>query len=326
MEIQTFTFFDLETTGLIQGKVMPKITEIALVAVKRESIYNCSKNSLPRILHKLVLPINPQKIIPPRVEDMTKLYNEDVQLLQPFECGIYELIMYFLQRLTPPICFVAHNGNRFDYPIFLWELECINKIFDDRILCIDTWPMFQEFFDKRDAEPKVIQDLLNDEFNDSLSTLDVDVPMRKERTNVLVKTMPTLQAIPSSNDRYTALANNEWHDIKEEYSNVPSPNSRREVNEKTPVNQLIRPQDASSTVIKRFKKNPRKKLNFGYERPFDMKLNSIHNYMFGVNSPQQHSAEADCLAMLRCVTNIAGFFVEWSDNNAIPLVYCKKKV
>lgn len=51
-----------------------------------------------------------------------------MQLLQPFECEIYELIRYFLQCLTPPICFVAHNGNKFDYPIFLWELECINKV------------------------------------------------------------------------------------------------------------------------------------------------------------------------------------------------------
>lgn len=71
MKIQTFVFFDLETTGLIQGKVMPRVTEIALVAVSKESICNSNKNSLPRILHKLVLPVNPQKIIPPKVQHMT---------------------------------------------------------------------------------------------------------------------------------------------------------------------------------------------------------------------------------------------------------------
>lgn len=53
-----------------------------------------------------------------------------MQLLQPFESELYELIMLFLQRLTPPICFAAHNGNRFDYPIFLGELERINKVID----------------------------------------------------------------------------------------------------------------------------------------------------------------------------------------------------
>lgn len=71
MEIQTFIFFDLETTGLIQEKIMPRITEIALVAVTRASICNSNKASLPRVLHKLILPINPQKIIPPNVEYMT---------------------------------------------------------------------------------------------------------------------------------------------------------------------------------------------------------------------------------------------------------------
>lgn len=51
-----------------------------------------------------------------------------MQLLEPFELGIYELLIYFLRRLRPPICFVAHNGNLFDYPILLSELKCINKV------------------------------------------------------------------------------------------------------------------------------------------------------------------------------------------------------
>jgi len=71
MEIQTFVFFDVETTGLIQGRVMPRITEIALIAVSRESICNGNRDSFPRILHKLVLPVNPRKVIPPNVEHLT---------------------------------------------------------------------------------------------------------------------------------------------------------------------------------------------------------------------------------------------------------------
>lgn len=73
--IQTFVFFDLETTGIFEGTVVPKITEIALVAVARESICNITQDSLPRILHKLVLPVNPKKIIPPRVEYITSEFS-----------------------------------------------------------------------------------------------------------------------------------------------------------------------------------------------------------------------------------------------------------
>jgi len=54
-----------------------------------------------------------------------------MQVLQPFKSELYELIIYFLQRLTPPICFAAHNGNKFDYPIFLEELKHINKVIND---------------------------------------------------------------------------------------------------------------------------------------------------------------------------------------------------
>lgn len=53
-----------------------------------------------------------------------------MSLLQPFESGVYELIKLFLHRLTPPICFVAHNGDAFDYPILLSELNCNNKVID----------------------------------------------------------------------------------------------------------------------------------------------------------------------------------------------------
>lgn len=53
-----------------------------------------------------------------------------MQLLQPFEDKLYELIMSFLQRLTSPVCFAAHNGDKFDYPILLGELERINRVID----------------------------------------------------------------------------------------------------------------------------------------------------------------------------------------------------
>lgn len=38
------------------------------------------------------------------------------------------MINSFLDTLMKPICFVAHNGNKFDYPIFLWELKCLDKV------------------------------------------------------------------------------------------------------------------------------------------------------------------------------------------------------
>ncbi|XP_029166147.1 uncharacterized protein LOC114936954 [Nylanderia fulva] len=326
MGIQTFIFFDLETTGLINGNSIPRITEIALIGVARESIYNSNKTSLPRVLHKLVLPINPQKVIPPNVQHMTKLYNDDMLLLQPFECEVYESIMCFLQRLTPPICFVAHNGNRFDYPIFLQELERINKPLNDKILCIDTWKMFQDFFNKRDSEAKLVQDCLTDEYNNSLSILDIDIITTEQKVEIATATASRLQTT-AHYDECIKDKNNKNYDINEEYNNdidvESSKNFRQKANETTPESQIIR-QNKGVFVERPFKKNPKKKLDFGRVRPISLKLNDIYEYMFGSNFSHEHSAEADCLAMIRCVTNIVDFFFEWSDNHAAPLVCYKR--
>lgn len=67
--IKTFIFFDLETTGFI-GKVMPKITELSLIAVSRRAVCE-TMNDLPRILHKLVLPIHPNINISTRINEIT---------------------------------------------------------------------------------------------------------------------------------------------------------------------------------------------------------------------------------------------------------------
>ncbi|XP_028046087.1 uncharacterized protein LOC105833606 isoform X2 [Monomorium pharaonis] len=324
MEIQTFVFFDLETTGLIREKDMPKITEIALIAVSRESICNCNGNSLPRILQKLVIPVNPQKIIPPNVEHMTKLYNENMQLLQPFESGLYELIMHFLQRLTPPICFAAHNGDKFDYPIFLGELEQINKILNNEILCIDTLKMFQNFFMKRELEPKVIQDLLNDEYNDSLSTLDIDVNMDIEtlEESSIVATMSTAQTAFPWDNKYNVMVNGKVKEYKNHVDAQSSRNPIQTANEKTPKNQIMKLENVFPQRPSK-KNNPKKKLKFECEKPISLKLPDIYGYMFNSDF-SHHSAEADCLAMIRCAINIAHFFLDWSDNHARPLICCKK--
>lgn len=184
--------------------------------------------------------------------------------------------------------------------------------------------MFQDFFEKKDSEPKMFQNLLNDEYNDSLSMLDMDI----EQEAKVDATTASTSLMTSTYDGCIKVINNKKYDTNEVYNgNIDiesSKNFRQKVNEKTPENQIIR-QHEIVHLERPFKKNtPRKRLDFGCdERPDNLKLATIYKYMFGKNFPQQHSAEADCLAMIYCVTNIVDFFLEWSDNNAIPLVSCK---
>lgn len=186
--------------------------------------------------------------------------------------------------------------------------------------------MFQDFFERKDSEPKMYQNLLNDEYNDSLSMLDMDIAIEQDTK---VDAMPTSTLLmTSAYAECIKIINDKKYDTNEIYNGntdiESSRNFRQEVTEKTPESQIIR-QHEIVHVERPFKKNfPRKRLDFGcVERPVNLKLGTIYKYMFGSNHSQEHSAEADCLAMIRCITNIVDFFLEWSHNNAIPLVSCK---
>lgn len=183
--------------------------------------------------------------------------------------------------------------------------------------------MFKDYFEKKKSEPKMFQSLLNDEYNDSLSMLDMNVEIIGQEAAATSTSLMT-----SAYDGYIKTMSDKKYDRNEVYNgNIDiesSTNFRQRDNEKTPESQIIR-QHEIVHVERPFKKNyPRKKLDFGCEeRPVNLKLGTIYKYMVGSNISQEHSAEADCLAMIRCVTNIVDFFLEWSDNHAIPLTSCK---
>lgn len=69
-EINTFVFFDIETTELNTCGV-PKITELAFTACLREHLLKANKNEIPRAVYKLLLPFNPQKVIHPDATRIT---------------------------------------------------------------------------------------------------------------------------------------------------------------------------------------------------------------------------------------------------------------
>lgn len=75
-KIDTFVFFDLETTDLIRGSKMPKITELSMVATSRHHLRSDSRNkfALPRILNKLTIPICPMEPITPQASYFSSKY------------------------------------------------------------------------------------------------------------------------------------------------------------------------------------------------------------------------------------------------------------
>ncbi|XP_033308602.1 three-prime repair exonuclease 1 isoform X2 [Bombus bifarius] len=237
--IKTFIFLDLETTGLITKNYMPKITEMSLIAVSRTAICDTT-NISPRVLQKLVLPIHPNVPISKDIQTLTGLSNENLKEFPCFNCDIYNLVLNFINRLAAPACFIAYNGNNYDYPIFLSEFKNIEKNFSENVLSIDMMHLVKEFFSCKQ-------------------------------------------------------------------------NPRKEMNIVQPI------ASSSSCTEDRRGRNVRRQLDFTNSRPINFRLSSVYKHIFGNNPEDAHSAEGDCLTMIRCAIKLGNFFVEWTDCNAVPL-------
>jgi three prime repair exonuclease-1 len=75
------------------------------------------------VLNKLSLAVCPRKLILPHVEDLTGLSNYNLEHQAAFRDGVGAALASFLALLAPPVCLVAHNGNRFDFPLLKRELD-----------------------------------------------------------------------------------------------------------------------------------------------------------------------------------------------------------
>lgn len=61
-----------------------------------------------------------------------------------FTSDVVNVIKNWLSLSASPICFVAHNGNRFDYPIFQAELYKTGNVLSDDIVCVDSLTAFRD--------------------------------------------------------------------------------------------------------------------------------------------------------------------------------------
>lgn len=72
----TFVFFDIETTGLPDHEFnKTKITELALVACSKVELQKYVKGTVPRVVHKLTVCVNPRKMISPDSSKITGKRN-----------------------------------------------------------------------------------------------------------------------------------------------------------------------------------------------------------------------------------------------------------
>ena len=315
--IRTFIFFDLETTGLIKHNAMPKITEMSLVAVSRNNIRN-DMDSLPRVLHKLILPIHPDRIISEQIKDITGLSNENLREDQSFNCEIYTLVTNFIKRLKAPTCFVAHNGNQFDYPIFLWELRNIDKVLSDDILSIDMLHLVKAFFSAENNPTKQTNDAQGINCT-SRNAEDINILLNDGYDEILSDALDSaMNSSLSGCDTNETAVHEHWNTVVD--APPTSYESMQDINEKTPQCQRISESRYRNANVRNRKESSRKRLDFTAGKPANFKLPTIYQHLFRKCPENAHSAEGDCLSMIRCAIHFGDFFLEWAERNAVPLI------
>lgn len=144
--MQTLIFLDLEATGLPYSQ--PKITELCLLAVHRHALENSMSEGqpppvpkLPRVVDKLSLCIAPGKPCSSGASEITGLTTAGLEAhgRQRFDDNLATLLQVFLQRQPQPCCLVAHNGDRYDFPLLQAELASLSVISPlDDTFCVDS--------------------------------------------------------------------------------------------------------------------------------------------------------------------------------------------
>ncbi|VDN12142.1 unnamed protein product [Dibothriocephalus latus] len=244
--LSTLVFMDTETTGLPSSQFHPHITELSLVAVSRFALED--EVDVPRVQNKLVLCFHPRANIQEAAAKISGLNYKNLYHQKDFDVLAVEQIQSFLLRLDPPICLIAQNGFRFDFPLLKSEILRVKgrgyRLVDSRgeaIVCADTLHLFKAFPEK----------LIPVTSNDSgyLST----------EIEELTISSPTVAEAA-----------------------LPQPK---------PV--------ATSSPVK----------------PASFSLGPLYTHVFGELHNAAHSAEGDCIAMIRLVKHLDSCAVSWFDSN-----------
>ncbi|XP_070498470.1 three-prime repair exonuclease 1-like [Chironomus tepperi] len=320
---KTFAFIDLETTGLPSIEYnRTKITQISITACSVEHIMELKdKEAIPRVLHKLSLCLNPRKLIKLDCTEITGLSNELLQNEKKFDENTVDLVNNFLAHLQQPVCLVAHNGNKFDYPILKSHCKLLNKPLHESLICCDSLIIFRkidEIYEQNsrtlingykmtsweriqtqqvlmmDAEILEVENLLKNYDSDenllTITQLETEF-IRNVPQDVKSEPDDDIQARQRQNETTPTKP------VKVEEKNAPSKHPGSSANKKRPSSAARRELfPGTSEQPKTSPKNGKKIFPKGYYT-----LRKIYKRFFGVHPENSHDSEADVIALLKCV-------------------------
>jgi len=67
---------------------------------------------------------------------VSDLDNYNLEYENKFDKNVAEVITGFLRHLQQPVCLIAHNGTKFDFPLLQKELQSINMVYNKYLTLI----------------------------------------------------------------------------------------------------------------------------------------------------------------------------------------------
>ena len=328
-QIKTLVYFDLEATGL-KNSGRPRITELSFVAVNSMDVLELKSklkmhlregktdvdSILPRIMNKLTVCVYPMAIIRPEVSKITGLDNYNLSGQSMFERKTGELLNSFLAHLTPPLCLVAHNGDKYDFPLLKAELGKVGITLPINTLCADSYLGIKEITSKK-------EEILHSETKHMIDNqMDIEIAKIIETPNVTQILHAEYGEIDKENfktPRKSLIfansidAQNVQSDFKHTLGN----------SEITPHNMLCDLERRMQTQTAVWLKSKTKLEFFARESPKSYSLINLHQHLLGSLPTQSHGAEADCLTLLRTTAVLGMEWVQWVQDNSYLISKCR---
>ncbi|CAO1362824.1 unnamed protein product [Diamesa serratosioi] len=346
-KIATIVFFDLETSGLPDLEFYrTKITEISLVACSVDHLLSTFKESVPRVLHKLTLCFNPYKRIQLEASSITGLTNELLEQDNKFDTNAMTMIECFINKLQQPVCLIAHNGNKFDFPLLKKQYDLLNGHFPENLRCCDSLLVFQQLELKIEDQVRIMHENYRLKlWDDSLSknfviTSELEIlldqsPIKKEikseqteEENSLFFIKEELDSITQQEERDSK--NKRGIELTMQQINETTPDKATEpMNSKPKINMTTDGSGRKKSALRSssrelFPALPSSSTNKPKYIKGKFTLNGIYKRIFGQFPDNGHNAESDVIALLKCAVAYKKDFIEVTEQISVNFKDIKK--
>lgn len=302
--IATYVFFDLETTGLPpEENNKTKITELSMVAVKRDHVLETRPGAVPRVQHKLTLLLNPGRLISPPGSKITGLDNFLLEHEPKFNREVYDLINNFLNILEKPVCLIAQNGLHFDYPILKNHLEKLNVSLSEDLLCADCYHGFYDILEARKTVNIPVEEVTSSK--PDISKDITQAGTSKQEANVTSNEDSTIKSTTLTNDDLELYC----------LANTLTMKATNETTPKQQKSNINHPKDDRNRVSKARRRLP---FSIGNKPTEKYKLKDVYERVLQRPAIDAHRAENDCILALEVSVALGKEFVQWVDENYVP--------